>query len=99
MKALRLSLAALMAGFFLGCAIKRDEVEIVDQEAKVEAADYVYVDGGISTRIPRRIKIEDLSRATLRGNHPSKMVTDRNDIEEMLRHPMPASRGSAGSFP
>lgn len=98
MTTLRFPLAVLLAGFWSGCANQTDEPGTGAKEAKADAADYVYVDGGISSRVPRRIKIDDLSRATLRGSHPSNKVTRREDIEELLRYPMPASRGSM-SFP
>lgn len=83
MHKLRLTVVGLMAGFLFGCASKTDETGARGKAARYDESDYVRVDSGLSSRIPRRIKISDLSPATLAGSAPTARATG-DGVREIL---------------
>jgi hypothetical protein len=91
MKMLSLFLAALLALQLSGCATKsKDSAKADDND------EYILVDSGLGSRIPRRIRIDQLSRATLQGAQPTTKITGE-EIREMLAHPFPVTRGMGGN--
>lgn len=93
MKILSLFLAALLALHLSGCANRAEKPK---DSAKADDGEYILIDSGLGSRIPRRIRIDQLSRATVRGAHPTATITGE-EVREMLAHPFPVTRGMGGN--
>jgi curli biogenesis system outer membrane secretion channel CsgG len=90
MNKLRITLAVLLAGILSGCASKPDAPASVDQAAKAQEEEYVQVQGGLGSRIPRRIKKENMTRANVGSGSPTEQ-TSGEGVRDTLGNPMPAT--------